>query len=700
VAMKRSTFFLMRRMLSVLLALALVLPAGTAFAAQSTTPAVADVTVSNNVAGIPDTVQVDNLTASGTDVVRVYNTLTATTPIGTGIQNPASTTVTIAINQLGVAAGNVYVSRQASGETESARATKAYLAEPVTAIPPAVGAVTNNVAPKTDSIVVNGNEGDVFRVYATAAGTTPLGTITLPTGTTSATLELPQLGTASGTVHLSRTQTLPSHALESPKLAVAFGPEAVSTSPTVNTPVNNHVTDVDSITVTNTTAGDIVRVYKTAATTDVSPVGSAVATGASTTVELAELGMVSGTVYVTLLQADKLESPRVAATFSPPPVTTAPSGVTISNNWPTATDKITVPNLNPGDVARAYKLQADTTPFGVATVPTSAAPGTAAVIEIYELGKVTGTVYVSVTSPNMRESSKVAATYAGIATTPAPTTGQVSVQVGVPDNGAASTDKVTVSGLQQGDIVRIYKTATDLNPLGTATVPASQTSATVEIYQLGKTATAIHISVTRTDGTVLLESTRLAYTVVAEQQTPAPTGTATNNAAPTPDAILVSGVAAGDLVKVYSSATATTPVAATEATGSPVTVTVAQLGKTAGTAYISSTTPGLLESNKVAVTYGVEAVTTAPVAANITVVNNPVRTADTITVTGLTAGDVVKVYSAATAGTLLGAATVAPAQTSVTIEVYQLGTTAGNVYVSATTPGLLESSRTGKAYTA
>ncbi|MGD6875665.1 hypothetical protein [Bacillus infantis] len=92
--------------------------------------------------------------------------------------------------------------------------------------------------------------------------------------------------------------------------------------------------------------------------------------------------------------------------------------------------------------------------------------------------------------------------------------------------------------------------------------------------------------------------------------------------------------------------------------------------------------------------------TPAPAADTITVTNNTAGTPDTVAVTGLAAGDVVKVYDAATAGTVLGTETVGAGQTTATVSIAQLGTGAGSVHVSVTSTGKTESTRTAKAFLA
>ena len=84
----------------------------------------------------------------------------------------------------------------------------------------------------------------------------------------------------------------------------------------------------------------------------------------------------------------------------------------------------------------------------------------------------------------------------------------------------------------------------------------------------------------------------------------------------------------------------------------------------------------------------------------VSVVNNPAGTNDTVTVHNLQSGDVVRVYRTASGVTLLGTATAAAGQTTVTIEIPQLGTTAGLLYTTLARVGMFESPRIGYGYLA
>ncbi|WP_162848572.1 carboxypeptidase regulatory-like domain-containing protein [Paenibacillus nanensis] len=93
-------------------------------------------------------------------------------------------------------------------------------------------------------------------------------------------------------------------------------------------------------------------------------------------------------------------------------------------------------------------------------------------------------------------------------------------------------------------------------------------------------------------------------------------------------------------------------------------------------------------------------VSESPHPANISIANNLSGRLDTITVTGLKAGDLISVYRTADDADKLGEATVAEGQTSAIVKVLQLGAESGQVYVSVTSLGKLESARVVKAYSA
>ncbi|MDF2646842.1 MAG: Fibronectin type domain protein, partial [Paenibacillus sp.] len=92
--------------------------------------------------------------------------------------------------------------------------------------------------------------------------------------------------------------------------------------------------------------------------------------------------------------------------------------------------------------------------------------------------------------------------------------------------------------------------------------------------------------------------------------------------------------------------------------------------------------------------------TVAPYASSIKVVNNTVGTADTVTVTDLNVGDVVRVYATPSTTLTIGTGTVPSGTSTAVISISQLGTGSGTIYVSVTSNPNSESPRTSKTYAA
>lgn len=98
--------------------------------------------------------------------------------------------------------------------------------------------------------------------------------------------------------------------------------------------------------------------------------------------------------------------------FSEPSKTTTPSAIDIKvrNYIEGIRDRVTVPNLKEGDIVKIYPSAESTTPSGTEAVK---AGQNSVTIEIDQLSKVYGEIYVTVTRPGYEESDKVRATYPG-----------------------------------------------------------------------------------------------------------------------------------------------------------------------------------------------------------------------------------------------------------------------------------------------
>ncbi len=265
-------------------------------------------------------------------------------------------------------------------------------------------------------------------------------------------------------------------------------------------------------------------------------------------------------------------------------------------------------------------------------------------------------------------------------------------------NNAGIADTVKVTSLSVGDVVRVYSPKTQI---GTATVTTGKSEAIVSIPQIGTDAGVVYVSVTNMDS---LESDKVEKAYIAEATSTAAEAeniTVANNVTGKADTVKVTGLAAGDIIKVYKDGTATTALgtATVATTATEATVTIQQLGVAEGSVFVTVTSSGKKESTRVEKAYEAEAVTDAVEADAVTVINNAGK-ADTVVVTGLVAGDIVKVYKDGTVTTALGTATVATGKTEAVVSITQLGTEAGKVFVTVTSAGKLESTRTEAAYIA
>ncbi|MBW7474975.1 hypothetical protein K0T92_09480 [Paenibacillus oenotherae] len=659
------------------------------YAAATSTPAAAAIAVENNKVGVKDTVKVTGLVAG--DIVKVYNAATAGTLLGSATVPVDGTEVTVEIDQVGSGAGSVYVSVTSDGMTESTRTPKPFLSETSVALLASAITISNEKTGSADTVKVTGlAEGDVITVYGSVVESA-----TVPGGATEVTVSKADLLAATGgTAQVSVTKY---NKLESTRISKAYASEPVSTAPVAANIIvaNNKVGVNDTVKVTGLVAGDVVNVYKAA--TGGTAVGTATvaedATEATVTIE--QIAATAGSVYVSVKSTDKLESVRTVKAYdseiSAAPAATA---ITVTNAATGSADTVKVTGLVAGDIVNVYGVATGGTVLETATVAEDATEVTVSKVDM--LAVAGGTAYVTVTKANKLESTRVAKAYVTQPVSTAP----VAANITVANNKVGTSDTVKVTGLTAGDVVSVYKAATGGTAVGTATVAEDATEATVTIEQIAATAGSVYVSVTSTDK---LESVRTVKAYDSEiSAAPAATAiTVTNAATGSADTVKVTGLAAGDIVNVYGVATGGTVLETATVAEDATEVTVSKvdmLTVSGGTAYVTVTKANKLESTRVAKAYVTQPVSTAPVAANITVANNKVGTSDTVKVTGLTAGDVVSVYKAATGGTAVGTATVAEDATEATVTIEQIAATAGSVYVSVKSEDKLESVRTVKAY--
>jgi len=274
----------------------------------------------------------------------------------------------------------------------------------------------------------------------------------------------------------------------------------------------------------------------------------------------------------------------------------------------------------------------------------------------------------------------------------APSASDITIE----NNPEGSLDSITIDKVISGDIVYVYSVATKGIPIASAL--ASSTTVQIRINQIGKTAGKLYISMissgktesARTEKAYSEESSISAILAEAVMISNYPVGEL--------DEITVdsSSLTIGDVIRVYTIASGGSPIVSNVVSSETTKMYLYQLGISAGSAYLA-VTRGNSTSARTKVSYLAEPISASPSTTNITVTNNNYGTSDTVAVTGLTVGDVVNVYTAATSGTLLGTATVESEETSATVTIVQLGTKNGAVYIEVATPHKRLSVRT-KAY--
>ncbi|TKI58597.1 hypothetical protein E8L90_26130 [Brevibacillus antibioticus] len=650
--------------------------------ASSTKPGADDITVLNNV-GKADTVTVK---AAEGSVVKVYDAATAGKVLGTVTVAKGKTEAAISVAQLGADAGKVYVTVTEAGKKESERTEKAFDAEASSTKPGADDITVLNNVGKADTVTVKAAEGSVVKVYDAATAGKVLGTVTVAKGKTEAAISVAQLGADAGKVYVTVTEA---GKKESERTEKAFDAEASSTKPGADDiTVLNNVGKADTVTV-KAAEGSVVKVYDAATAGKVLGTVTVAKGKTEAAISVAQLGADAGKVYVTVTEAGKKESERTEKAFDAEAASTKPGAddITVLNNVGKA-DTVTVKAAE-GSVVKVYDAETAGKVLGTVTV---AAGKTEAVVSVPQLGGEAGKVYVTVTEAGKKESERMEKAFDAEAASTKPGADDITVL-----NNVGKADTVTVKAAE-GAIVKVYDAATAGKMLGTVTVAKGKTEAAISVAQLGAEAGKVYVTVTEAGKK---ESERTEKAFDAEAATTAPKAdeiTVVNNAGKA-DTVTVTA-AEGTIVKVYDAATAgkvlgtvTVAKGKTEAV-----ITVAQLGGNAGTVYVSATEAGKQESSRTEKGYEGEGATTAPKADDITVLNN-VGKADTVTVKA-TEGSVVKVYDAATAGKVLGTATVAAGKSEAAISVAQLGAEAGKVYVTVTESGKKESERTDKAFDA
>lgn len=750
--MKRSKFIL-----SIFLVIAMIAPQ-LAYAAQSTAPYVSTIKVINNQTGTPDTVTVSDLFEG--DIVKVYANPSTTATIGTGTVAVGTSTVVISISQLGTAAGTVYVTVTSGTDSQSNRTPKSYAAEPAsTFLDAAQIAITNNPTGTADIVdVVNLAVGDVIRVYNSPSDSTVIGTATVASGQTSVSISIAQIGAKSGTLYLTRVT---GSAQESSRVSKSYRAETATPALiTADIVVTNFTTGTsDTIVVRNVQSGDVIKVYAT--DRDSTAIATKTATSTSETLTVSQLGKNAGQVFVTLTRGTMAESSRVAKAYNSETASTVPmNNIKIVNNVGTA-DTVTIANLNPTDIIRIYANKTTTTPMAIGTANKNLLPqvsnwtlhanasstsnyglrlvataaGQLSYYDVPVLGSQSYAFQVTNTNAgtvNVRTldasknviASKLSTTVASPTATF--TTESTAAYIRVEfTSTAAGTFNWSNAQVELGSSVTSFEeqetraTKNMLPPVSQWTSLHVNTKV-LSNYKLKLTATAanqrsyvrvkaspstLYSFSAQHDGQVTISSISSAGATLATHinASSAQSGSFTTSASTAYIEFAVTNGASGTftftnmMLETGGTATKFEPMAMPKVNGF---VSVAQIGAAAGTIYITITSPGSLESARMVKNFNAEAASTPLNIKAITVKNNKVGTNDTVTVTGLTAGDVIKIYRTKLTSTVLSTSTVAAGANTTTISIAQLGQTKGTIFVTVTNSGKRESVRVSKSYLA
>jgi hypothetical protein len=398
------------------------------------------------------------------DQLRIYGNSNATYQIVTPppVVNQYLDDVIVQLPQLGLASGSLYVTLQSIGGNEESYPVKIDYDEEVTA--------TNNVD-IPDTVRFAGLKAkDIAKVYA-ADTTTVLGTATAAVdGNLIVTLskKLPELNQGGSSVVYVTVKS--DRQTEGPRRAVIYYWEKVTATPVgvvavgqkpADIIVVNNVTLSDKITFLGLKAKDVAKVYASDGTT---VIGTATAAkdGNLDVVLAKQLNESAKVIYVSVKNYNLRESPLTMVQYYREGQTPAPdiSNVIVTNTSFDSADIVTFRNLKDKDVATVYAAD-HITLLGTATATSD---GYLNVTLAYKLPQPSAgtiySVYVTVKSALLLESSQIPVYYSSVVITATPNA----------SNMIATSNFILVSGVNENDIVTVYDSVTG-SLIGMAKVP-------------------------------------------------------------------------------------------------------------------------------------------------------------------------------------------------------------------------------------
>ena len=280
----------------------------------------------------------------------------------------------------------------------------------------------------------------------------------------------------------------------------------------------------------------------------------------------------------------------------------AAANVTVANNF-NKKDMISFKNLVVGAEYTVYKDAAKTKKLTTFTATSSTAS-----LNVDQLGANAGSIYITVKQPFYSESAPTEVKYAAeaIEATPAIAASNVTVT-----NNFNKADVITLKNLVVGQQYTVYKDAAKTTKLSTFT--ADSTTKAISIQQLGTGAGSIYVTTTKA-GYNESAVTEVKYAAEVVEATPAIAAsnvTVTNNVN-SKDIITMKNLVKGNTYTIYKDATKKTKLTSFVSDGTTQTITIDQLGTTAGSIFITVKQTNYNESPTTEVKYAAEKVVTTP----------------------------------------------------------------------------------------
>ncbi|MBU8970849.1 hypothetical protein KSS88_18555 [Bacillus altitudinis] len=266
----------------------------------------------------------------------------------------------------------------------------------------------------------------------------------------------------------------------------------------------------------------------------------------------------------------------------------AASQVKVTNNKGN-NDTVTIKGIKKQSVIKIFKQASGGTAIAQQTASSSNMT-----ISMKQLGQTSGTLYISMKEPGLKEGNRVPIRYQG-EKSDALKVNQIKI-----NNLKNKNDVITVSKLKKKDVIKVYSTN---GKLLAASKPANSSSIKLYVKQVG--AKSGKVFVTRSSDK-MLESGKQAVSFKGEPSS-ALKGSQINivNNKKKNDVITVSKLAKQDLVKIYNQSGKLIG-QSTVSKGKVVKVTIKQLGAKGGKIYVTVTGKGMSESSKIVKTFKAE----------------------------------------------------------------------------------------------